>query len=69
MSLFSDELVKDPENDLSQLNRLGVTYFHVGLFPISATQLHRLCFPLLIRIRKASAPSRQSPPWLSSGSS
>jgi len=25
-------IVKDPENDLSQLNRLGVTYFHLAYF-------------------------------------
>jgi hypothetical protein len=28
---------KDREDDASQLNRLGVAYFHVCLFPISAT--------------------------------
>ena len=32
MSRLSDELVKDPENDLSQLNRLGVTYFLLAYF-------------------------------------
>jgi hypothetical protein len=37
VSLVSDEIVKDPENDLSQLNRLGVAYFHVCLLPISTT--------------------------------
>jgi len=36
--------LKKIENDLSQLNRLGVAYFLLCLLPISATYLHRLCF-------------------------
>ena len=37
----SDKLAKDPEDETSQLNRLGRAYFHLCLFPISAP-LHRL---------------------------
>ena len=32
-----NKLFKEREDDLSQLNRLGVAYFHVCLLPISAT--------------------------------
>ena len=30
-------ILKEREDETSQLNRLGVAYFHVYLFPISAT--------------------------------
>jgi hypothetical protein len=33
------KLVKDREDETSQLNRLGVAYFHLCLLPISATCL------------------------------
>src|SRR6202167_3492192 len=42
---FQDRIFKEHEDETSQLNRLGVAYFLVGLLPISATVL-RLCFLL-----------------------
>ena len=44
--------VKDPEDETSQLNRLGVAYFLLGLLPISTT-LHRL----VLSCESSSAPS------------
>jgi hypothetical protein len=51
---MDSKLFKDREDNISQLNRLGVAYFLICLLPISATVL-RLCFHLLFGIRKASA--------------
>jgi hypothetical protein len=37
LNCLSTEFLKDREGDASQLNRLGVTYFLLGLFLISVT--------------------------------
>ena len=34
-----EQILKDREDETSQLNRLGVAYFHICLLPISATCL------------------------------
>jgi len=39
---MDSKLVKDLENDLSQLNRLGVAYFHLAYFRFQPRVLHRL---------------------------
>ena len=43
---------KEREDDASQLNRLGVAYFHVDLFPISATSYFGFAFFFVLEAEK-----------------
>ena len=51
VSLSQRRTFKDPEDNASQLNRLGVAYFHLCLLPISTTSYIGFAFPLL-KIRR-----------------
>jgi hypothetical protein len=50
------QCLKDREDETSQLNRLGVAYFLVGLFPISATSLLRLFVGATVSVLLLSRP-------------